>query len=287
MLGSALILIAVPASDTNASDVVLGTGRQGGSYHYIGVRLRHGVRIAQDLAVELRETGGSQQNLEALHDPKSDVNAALTQSDALGRFEALVPDFAGSYFVLGSGTVECVFVIADAKGSVRELSDLAEPAAKALAIGQPGSGAQATWDAMTRLEPKLQAADARAVDALEALLQIRSAGAYSEITAAVVVERPAKTSPVSEAFYRDRDAFRLVPISPAEIRSGSRPSGAPVYAFEEVQFGDNRPGTSAEVTTMCTRSLLIGSKAKLEGSVRGKLSDYMLEHGDRVMGHEE
>jgi len=277
----ALSLPALAGGDT----IVISTGKERGSYFYIGKRLASEFAVAHGIIARVDTSRGSLDNLGLLDDPGSPVNIAFTQADALGDYLSDFPDFGDEFFVLGDVGRECAFVITGRNGikGVRELKE----GKGEIAVGDPTSGASATWNNMTRLEPAFGATSPVPVSIAEALIQLRDGSAYTKLRAAMIVQRPKRTSPALERVMGDSDNFRLIPIRAADLRNAKLPNGEEIYTFERIVAGGKKRRDHVEIETLCTRGLMLGSKQKLSLERRGQLSALMLEARDRIVLEDE
>jgi hypothetical protein len=275
------------SSDVAASgfEVVVSTGRERGSYYFIGRRLDTEFAVRHNQVVDVRTSHGSLDNLGQLHDPESPVNVALTQADALQLYLDGHPDFAGEFFVLGELGRECVFLVAGKDGP-KSIADLKRGSGE-VSVDDAGSGAAVTWRNMTALEPAFAATTPVFVPTMEAILQLKVGGPYTRLRAAMLVQRPRRASPPIEAVLDAPDGYRLVPITEADVPNAKMSDGSDVYSFERVIVGGKKRGNNLGIDTLCTRGLMLGSKAKLSAELRSQLSTLMLEAGDRVVRADE
>ena len=100
----------------------------------------------------------------------------------------------------------------------------------------------------------------------------------------MIVQRPSTKSEAVKVVLANPDDYLLVPIPGAELKSGSLPDESAVHTFERVRVGSEGTTGGIEVETVCTRSLLLASKRKLDRSLRSKLSGLMLTSGTEVFG---
>ena len=282
VVASCLLLPTVTwAQNSNA---VITTGRKGGSYFYIGKRLQTTLQIQHDLRIEVETSSGSVQNLARLADPSSKFGLALTQADALSRFLQSNADFAKEFIVLGDAGRECVILITAKKGGISNFSDLKKKVGGEISVDDLGSGASATFDYLQAMDPEFAQTRPVYVDTIEALLQMKVAGEYTRLKAAMLVQRPSARSAPVNILLENPDDYRLVPISELDVQNSKLPDGSVVYSFERVNIGNTRGDQSLDVDTVCTRGLLLASKRKLSRDLRSKLSTSMLESSKAVIG---
>lgn len=278
------LLLAAPgalAGDT----VVISTGRERGSYYYIGERLKTQL-ILKDLPVPVVVTSqGSLDNLGRLADASNRVNVALTQADALHSYLEAHPEFRDRFFVLGDMGRECALLVSRRKGGWTSAADLKREGAGRLSVDAPGSGAAVTFEILSSLEPAFHATEAVDVPIMEALLQLKEASGFSTLRGVLLVQRPTQVTPALRIILDGEDVYAPVPFTPGDVPQASLPDGSPVYSFGTVEFG-GEGGKRTEVRTFCTRALLLASREKLDRAARDKLSQVMLEVRDQVVGKE-
>jgi hypothetical protein len=268
-------------------ETVISTGHKGGSYYYIGKRLQTTMQIRHDLRIEVRTSSGSIQNLARLADPSSDIGLALTQTDALSKFLQSNKDFANEFIVLGDAGKECVALITGKNSGIATFSDLKMEAGGEISIDDPGSGASATFAYLQAMDPEFAKTSPVYVDTIEALLQIKVAGQYTGLKAAMLVQRPSTRSAPVTVLLENPDDYRLISISEADVKNSKLPDGSVVYTFERVNIGNTSGKTSLDVDTICTRGMILASKLKLGRDIRSKLSAAMLESSTTVIGEDK
>jgi TRAP-type uncharacterized transport system substrate-binding protein len=265
-----------PAFAQAPADVVISSGKEGGNYFAMAGRLR--TLLTRDHAqyVEIRPSLGSVENLVHLDDPESPVSVAFTQADALNGYLEENPGFRRKFVVLADLHRECIFLFARNDDSIQSAADLKISAGRQLSVDRPGSGASVTYDYMTRLDPEFKNTEVVNVDMMEALAQLKTSPDYSNLTAAMLVQRPRVVSPALEIVLNNPGDYRIVPVRQGDLKAASLPSGKPVYTFETVQV------RQTQFDTMCTRALLLAATDKLSTEVRSKLAEVLLESVDYI-----
>ena len=120
-----LLCLLIPGmASSQSSGTSISTGREDGSYYYIGKRLHTTMLIEHDYRIGVETSSGSIQNLARLADPGSSIGLALTQSDALSRFLQNNAEFANEFIVLGDAGRECVVLVSGKKGGIRSFAQL-------------------------------------------------------------------------------------------------------------------------------------------------------------------
>lgn len=266
--------------------IVIATGRKGGAYYYTGDRLQIEMALRHGVLVDVATSRGSLNNLALLSSPDSPVNLALTQADALQLFLAEHPDFGDSFFVLGDVGKECAFLIASARGGVETASDLAALEGAEISVDDMSSGGAVTWEFLSQRAPAFAKLEPVSVPTTEALLQLKMASSFSKVRAAILVARPKRVTKTLRVVVDSPDALRFVPIVADDVPNANLPNGTTIYTFEKVKLG-GEANTRAEIETVCTSGLLIGSKRKLSIDLRDKLAELMLEAPEKVVGQAE
>lgn len=270
-----------------AWDATISTGRQGGNYFYIGKRLHTTMQIEHDLRIEVATSSGSIQNLARLADPSSMVGLALTQTDALSQFLKNNAEFANEFIVLGDAGKECVVLITGKNSGISSFSELKKNANGEISVDDPGSGASATFNYLQAMHPELAGTQPVYIDTIEALLQMKVAGKFTDLKATMLVQRPSTRSAPVNILLENRQDYRLVPIMKVDVENSKLPDGQAVYTFERVNIGNTSGDDSLDVDTICTRSLLLASKSKLSREIRSKLSSAMFESSATVFGEDK
>lgn len=284
-----LTLLAFAASGAaRSSDLVVSTGRQAGSYYYIGKRLQSAVRVYEQRPprIDVLTSAGSIENLTRLADPASPVNVALAQKDALHRFLDAQPRFADDLLILGDVGRECALLISRAGGPLRTAADLKKKQGLTLSVGAQSSGAAVTWANLVAQDPAFGNTRTSDLGAMEAMLQLDVGGDLTNVGAVLVVQRPRRESGPLKLLMKSPDVYRLVPFREREVASPKLPDGSPIYTFDTVEVGGSLSRDTLEVETLCTRGLLVGSKSKIDPKRREQLSSIMLERGSEIKGKE-
>jgi TRAP-type uncharacterized transport system substrate-binding protein len=226
---------------------------------------------------------GSLENLKRLNDPANPVNIGLTQADALKYHLGKQPDMADRLMMLGEIGKECVLIIAAKNSGIDSDDDLQENRGNLIAVQSPNSGVAVTYEYMVQLEPRFKNTAPAFVDAMEALLQIKTGGAQNKIKAAMLVQRPSAKSPPMQVVLENPKVFQFVSVKDWDLND-KLPDGSAVYTFEEVTVEKKNWGFDTQVDTICTRGLLVGSKDKLTPDLRERLAKVMLLAAGRVVG---
>jgi len=287
LLIAALVALATAPAAFAGERVVISAGLDGGGYYFIGQRLKTELILRNEPLPELQTSQGSLQNLSRLADSSSVVNVALAQADALHSYLSRHPDFRDRFFVLGDMGKECVFIVTSREGGLGSAADLKRDRPGRLSVGSPGSGAAVTFAAMVSLDPAFSATERVYVPVMEALLQLKQGREFTDIEAAMLVQRPRRVSPPLRAVLDGVDDYRFLPLKSSDLPNPSLPDGTPVYAFERVTVGDKKATRRQEVETFCTRALLLGSRTKLGHETRDTLSRVMMEKRQEIAGSDE
>jgi hypothetical protein len=196
-------------------------------------------------------------------------------------------EFAKEFIVLGDAGKECVVLISAKKDGISSFSQFKTLTDGEISVDDPGSGASATFNYMVEMNPELASVRPVFVDTMEALLQIKVAGAHTDLKAAMLVQRPSVRSPAVKILLENPSDYQLVPILESDVQNSKLPDDSVVYTFEKVKIGGTSGQRGLEVDTICVRGLLLASKAKLSRDIRSKLSLVMLNSAASVIGKDE
>lgn len=290
LVGTLVIALSLLASGTAWSQLAgtsISTGRKDGNYFEIGKRLQSAMLVERNLNVRVETSSGSIQNLARLAEASNPVGLALTQSDALSGFIRSNPEFADDFIVLADAGRECVILIAGKKHGVASFSQLESTPGTEISVDDLGSGASATFDHLRAMEPALRKTKPVFVDTVEAMLQVKMGGAHTQLRAVMLVQRPSALTPPIKILLDNANDYQLVPIRETDIQNAKLPDDSVVYTFEKVSIGPGQGSAALEVETICTRSLLLASKAKLDRNMRSQLSHVMLNSSKSIIGKGE
>jgi hypothetical protein len=110
---------------------------------------------------------------------------------------------------------------------------------------------------------------------------------HTKLKAVMFVQRPSARSAPIEVLLEHSDDYQVVPITASDVQNSTLPDDSVVYTFEKVKVGGPHDRRAIEVETICTRSLLIASKEKLDRETRSKLSSMMLDSSKSIIGPAE
>jgi len=278
------LMPSIAAQQTEEDAVVVSTGREGGSYYFIGSRLRGVMMSEHQTVVEVLSSRGSLENLIRLDDPSSNVSLALTQADALVAYLEKKPEFDDRFVVLGDVGKECAILVTGSQSTLETAEDLKSSKDTEISVDTEHSGAALTLRQMARLDPGFGALTPVYVDVMQALLQIKVASPHSKLRALLMVQRPSAAPESVRIILENPGDYRIVPLLEADVGNLALPDGSPVYTYERVAVGGSKRPNSIEVDTLCTRGLLLASTSKLSREARSRLSRMMLESGSEVIG---
>jgi len=134
------------------------------------------------------------------------------------------------------------------------------------------------------MDPALRKTKPVFVDTVEAMLQVKMGGAHTQLRAVMLVQRPSAQTPPIKILLDNANDYQLVPIRETDIQNAKLPDDRVVYTFEKVRIGGGEESAAFEVDTICTRSLLLASKAKLDREMRSQLSHVMLNSSKSIIG---
>lgn len=273
------IAVMMPSGVALAEGYVLSSGAVGGYYH--GVALRLMSFLPQDKGFNRHETStGSLENLERLADSENAVNVVLAQADSIRFYLDEHPKFEERLVVMDDLGPECVLLITRAKGGIENASDLKTGKFGDLVVPSLGSGAAATLEYLSRMDPAYRKTPIVAREPMEAMLQMRMPGS-DDVAAVMVLKRPHNLTPELETVLDNPTVFRIAPIRAADVENGKLPDGSPIYTFEKVQTGVGKD-YSVQYETICTRALLVTSSSKVNDDQRRELASILLKWGSLI-----
>ncbi len=145
------------------------TGRPGNNYHRVGLALAE--RLAPKVRVEVVETEGSWENLEAIDAEHRRCDAIIAQDDAYALYEFEHPESRLTMERTAVLYAEYVHVLCNTKVTARSVSEL-DPGRHQILVNRYGSGTYITWKLFQRLDPAYQRVRSAEVDMDEGLLKI-------------------------------------------------------------------------------------------------------------------
>lgn len=261
VLSIAAAFYAMPVS---AQELIVSTGREGGSY--FGVQGPKIVKFMKGagLNVTFVASTGSLDNLDKVS--KGEAHVGIAQADSIMFFKKTNPQ-AGTKIEIG-GTLgrECAFVVAKKGGKVSEDSHL-QIKGVSIAAGAQGDGSRATWDYMGILEEKFKNAMPVDVGGASGLAQVVS----GQTNAFLFVTNPdPKVLYTNEIFTlaRDNKTLQFVPVTDWDLND-KLPNGDAVYNFETVTI---KPGLFSDtVKTICMSTYTIYN-SNLDAVTKEKLA---------------
>ena len=275
---SALILICLLLTCLSgckgASDEIrLGTGGKGGIYYAYGNALAPAIEKATGWDVTVKETTGSEANLNLLAGNLADL--AIVQSDTLqfaavgeGSFEGRI---LSDYSAIGSLYTEaCQIVVTKASG-ITSINDLA---GKRVSIGAENSG-------VTRNAEQILQANGLTLDKLK-VSRLSFADSANEMQAgnldAFFCTAGAPTNAVA-ALAENMD-IRL--IAPDERTISQLMGLYNCYAVCTIPAGTYR-GQDEDVTTLGVRAVLVASD-NLDAAIVNQITDALFQNNSQVQG---
>jgi TRAP-type uncharacterized transport system substrate-binding protein len=265
----ALGLIA--ASPVLADDLLITTGREGGSYYGVQgpklVKFLEGVGLKSNFI----SSTGSLQNLERV--AKNEAQVGIAQADAIKFFQRLNPAIANKIEIGGALGEECVFVVAKDKNILTD--DGLQVKTASIAAGAQGDGSRATWDYMGILEERFKN---------PSVVNVGGAMGLSQVNAGTVSAFLFVTNPDPKVLF-NHELFNLannnknlhfVSVTDWDLND-KLPNGEAVYNFKTVV---TKKGTlfNENVETICMNAYTIYNST-LSTDVAEKLARAFLRIG--------
>ncbi len=167
---------AQPAAPTEAADAGAGlpplricTGKTGNNYHRVGEAIAS--KLKGQVRVEVIETAGSWENLEAIHADRRRCDAIIAQDDAYALYEFEHPNTKFTMERITTLYPEYLHLLCNAEVEF----DTFEPAKAArvkVLVNSYGSGTYITWSLLQRLNKAYEAVTSAEVSVDEGLLKI-------------------------------------------------------------------------------------------------------------------
>lgn len=255
--------IALVLSTPAYADMVVSTGREGGSY--FGVQGPKIVKFMKGagLTASFIASTGSLANLERV--AKGEAQVGIAQADAIMYFKKTNPQLGTKIEVGGTLGEECVFIVAKKGGKVSSDAEL-QTKGVTIAVGAPGDGSRATWDYMGILEAKFKNPTPNDMGGASGLSQVASGTADAFL---FVTNPDYKVLTNNELFTlaRDNKNLTFVPVEDWDLND-KLPNGDPVYSFKKVMTKDGFLGDSVHTICMSAYTVYNGdldvdSKEKL------------------------
>jgi TRAP-type uncharacterized transport system substrate-binding protein len=243
------LLVAAAGNAQNITTYTLASGERGRSYHDVfGANL---VKLLKSFRLKNRATGGSIENLELLADGRVDLG--FVQSDVYAQKLRAKGARYGALTAVGRLVEECIYIVRRRGGPIQSLSDLGKQVdghSARIAVGPEGSGMEATWKLLSKLEP-----------ALSKTKLVHTAGVLSVNQLGLGMTEAVGW--VSDPDNRSHAMLRAVAGSPElELLAIADPkleytlqSGTPIYRLRKVALTDVRDPIL--FPTLCTESIVL------------------------------
>ena len=244
------IAAVLSAMSVSAQEMVISTGREGGSYFGVqGPKITKFMKGA-GLNASFVASNGSLDNLDKV--AKGEAQVGIAQADAIMYFKKTNPQ-GGTKIEIGSTLGrECVFIVAKKGGKVNS-DDQLQTKGISIAAGAQGDGSRATWDYMSILEKGYKNATPNDVGGSSGLVQVIS----GQTDAFLFVTNPdPKVLYNNELFTlaRDNKALKFVPVTDWDLND-KLPNGDPVYNFETVIIHPGLFGDTVKTICMSTYTI--------------------------------
>jgi TRAP-type uncharacterized transport system substrate-binding protein len=253
-------LLGLPVASGQAAGegrpVWIASGPKGGTYR--DFYARNLGKLLPGYAVLYRDTTGSRENLELLADGKADL--AFAQADIYAAKLAANPERFGSIMILGKLSDECVFIAYRKKGAVTALAQLGQPVGDRparIAVGPPQSGMAGTWMYLSKLDPKLGAAEVLNDGDTLALNQL----AVGSFDAVAWITDPRNAQHKMLRAVMANDELGLMNVDDPSLEH-TLADGTRIYWLAEVKQGSG--WRAKKLTTVCTSALVFASRGAEE-----------------------
>ncbi len=196
----ASVLLATPAGAAPDRPLLrVCTGATGGAYHQVGERLAEA--LAATVEVEVIQTHGSWENLEAIDQEPRRCDAVIAQEDAYALYQFEKPESRLTMDRMTTLYGEAVHLICNRDVQADDVAGL-HPQRHRILVNQYGSGTYITWRLFGRLDPAFARFKAREVPLEEGLLKIVDG---VEAQCMVIVGKPGQgTAALADRGFGDR-----------------------------------------------------------------------------------
>lgn len=268
LVGAAILSVSVPA----IADLVITTGREGGSYFAVqGPKITKYLKGA-GLDAGFVSSSGSLDNLNRV--AKGEADVGITQADALMYFRKTQPQLGLKIEIGTPLNQECVFIVAKNGGPIKTDDEL-QTKGVSIAAGAMGDGSRATWDYMGILEEKFKLPNIVDAGGASGLSQVVN----GTVDAFIFVANSQPAVLYSNELFnlaRNNKNLHFVPVEDWNLNN-KLPNGDSVYTFNKVVI---KPGTFSDdkVNTICLNSYTVYN-TDLDANTKEKLARAFLRMG--------
>lgn len=249
----------------NAVDLLVVTGREGGSYFSnIGPKVVKNMK-AVGLSSEFVSSGGSLDNLEKV--AKGEAQIGISQADAISYFKKTNPQLAQTVEIGVDVGDECAFLVSKKGGKVTSDDNL-QTKGISISVGAKGDGSRATWDFMATLEPKFKNSQVFDFGGATGLSKVLSGASDAFLFVTNPDEKVLFNNEIFK-FVSSNKNLQFVPITDWDLND-KLPNGDAVYTFKKVTIGKGSL-MDDKVETICMNAYTIYNDS-LSPEVKEKMS---------------
>jgi TRAP-type uncharacterized transport system substrate-binding protein len=271
-------LMAYPVASGRAAGegrpVWIASGPKGGTYR--DFYARNLGKLLPGYAVLHRDTSGSRENLDLLADGKAEL--AFAQADIYAAKLSASPERYGGIVILGKLADECVYVAYRKKGLVTALPQLGQPVGDRparIAVGPEQSGMSGTWMYLSKLDPKLGAAEVLNDGDTLALNQL-GVGSFDAVA---WITDPSNLQHKMLRAVMANDELGLMDVADPALEHALA-DGTRIYWLAEIQLGSG--WRAKKLTTVCTSALVFASRGADESLIE-TVADVVSLQRDRIV----
>lgn len=282
IVASAIMLLS--ASVAWAEPATIAGGKEGGFYARVAANLVSAMKDYKEFRGEnapiALTTAGSGENLELLNTGK--VIVAPVQPDAFMWYLKKHPEAAGNLEILGElPKKECLFVITRKNGEVTSKSDLEKKSAR-IAIGNPDSGQNISWQYVTQLHPKYAQATTYEKDGLRTLNKVEAGGDLGLDAQFFAFAKDMNNDYVASV-NTDGKNLQFIDFNDGDLNE-KLPNGKQVYTFEDAKVYFSGWDRSVEVPCMSTLLLM---NSNIDDKVADRLAGIVAKGVNRIVGQSD
>ena len=280
----ATLSVIALSSSVMAEPLQIAGGKEGGAYARYAANLVAALRDYKEFkgenAPQTVTTAGSGENLDLLNAGK--VIAAPVQADAFMYYMKKHPEAGSNLEILGTlPTQECLFVITRKDGDVTSKADLEKKSTR-IAIGNPDSGQNISWQYISQLHPKYAQSTPFEKDGLRTLNKVETGGDYGLDAFFYTFAKNVNNDYVATVNVEGKN-LQFINFNDGDLNE-KLPNGKQVYEFQDANV--YYKGWTRSVEVPCTSTLMVlGSN--VSDKVADRLAGIMAKSVNRIVGQSD
>jgi len=278
------IALAVIVSSTSvwAEAPQIAGGKEGGQYARYAANIAAALKDykefrGENAPVVLPPTGGSGENLDLLNEGKASV--APVQADAFMYYVKKHPEAAANLEILGElPKEECLFLVGrnDSK-----LTDLEKKSTR-VAIGNPDSGQNISWNYISQLHKEFANATTYEKDGLRTLNKVVSGGDFGLDHYFFTFSKDINNDIIQTVNIEDK-GLKFLDLNNGDLNE-KLPNGKQVYEFKDALV--KYEGWNRTVEVPCTKTLLL-INTDIDDKMADRLAGLVAKGMNRIVGESD